>query len=133
MSERYEHIYPEGAAIVGPGEVLGLERVRDLAVVLGDPNATALVVEGSREALQSWARGILDQLAVATRPVRHLQRGDEVWLADSDGERDQVTVDGVEPHPDAEGWTLVHGHAPERGHGTWKVPAAGSVPVVYEP
>jgi hypothetical protein len=132
MSERYEHIYPEGAAIVGPGEVLGVERIRDLAVVLGDPNASALVVEGSREALQSWARGLVEQLAVATRDVRHLRADDEIWLADEYGDRMQVTVTQVVPHPEA-AWSIVHGRTPDGDVVQRPVPSAGSVPVVHEP
>ncbi|ONH62376.1 hypothetical protein CcI49_03075 [Frankia sp. CcI49] len=49
MSDRYEHIEAAGAEVelLGPGAELGDNVIADHAVVIGDPGATALVVEGS--------------------------------------------------------------------------------------
>jgi hypothetical protein len=62
MSERYEW---ESATVVDvsclpPGEDLGNEQTKAWTLVIGDPDATAFVVEGSRDELLAFA----DRLAV---------------------------------------------------------------------
>lgn len=55
MSARYEHVEAAGAVVelLGPSAKLGDDVITDHALVIGDPDATALVVEGSLADLTS--------------------------------------------------------------------------------
>ncbi len=64
MSERYEHVNADAAEprIVGPGTVIGGDVISGHALILGDPWASAFVIEGDPNAIAEMLRRALAQV-----------------------------------------------------------------------
>ena len=88
------------ASEVIPGEVVGVER-RDGSI------SWVWVTEVVERGLPAWADGV-EVVSATFLPTASWRRGDgDVWLvASKGGWVRQVVVDGLTPHPTAEGWML---------------------------
>jgi hypothetical protein len=64
MSDRYEWIDADDAdvTVAEPGEQLGQDQVDNMALVLGNPGQTALVVEGTADELLEFGSRVLNEL-----------------------------------------------------------------------
>lgn len=94
MSERYEWTgCPAAVSLAAPGTVVGDDQVTGYALVVGDPQGTALVVESATLAgLAVWLQDTLDRVDAALADAQDVE--DAHQAAPSDHQLVMV-VDGA--------------------------------------